>query len=319
MRVINAFKIALGNYGLIFKNILYKAILFIVFATGLYLTLRISLKPMLENLTPVLKDIADIVKSLVQNQKTFTANGGADSPLVADFQIFIDGIVSHFSNIVWAVVISILIIYLYRIFAGISNSTMLIIIDEHMSSLSHRPYLSVMFENLRKIIRFQLIDAMIAIVYYALVAVVVFGIVYLLAPLVPFVAVFLGVCVLSFAVAVYSTCLSQVSTKMIIGGMKAKEAFKKGLFPNKAYFWKMFSAYLSVTVLYVYLAVSMLFFTLGVGTVIVSSLYALMISCMRLVDNYTINKKKYFIDYDNIIIPKELRENDEQLLNKVDI
>ena len=40
---------------------------------------------------------------------------------------------------------------------------------------------------------------------------------------------------------------------------------------------------------------------------------------MRLVDNYTINKKKYFIDYDNIIVPKELRENDEQLLNKVDI
>ena len=81
----------------------------------------------------------------------------------------------------------------------------------------------------------------------------------------------------------------------------------------------MFSAYLSVTVLYVYFAVSMLFFTLGVGTVIVSSFYALMISCMRLVDNYTINKKKYFIDYDNIIVPKELRENDEQLLNKVDI
>ena len=160
---------------------------------------------------------------------------------------------------------------------------------------------------------------MIAIVYYALVAAVVFVIVYLVAPFVPLVAVFLGVSVLTFAVTIYSTCMSQVSTKMIIGGMKAKEAFKKGLFLSKEYFWKMFSAYLSVTVLYVYLAVSMLFFTLGVGTVIISSFYALMISCMRLVDNYTINKKKYFIDYDNIIVPKELRENDEQLLNKVDI
>ena len=35
MRVINAFKIALGNFGLIFKNILYKAILFVVFRGGL--------------------------------------------------------------------------------------------------------------------------------------------------------------------------------------------------------------------------------------------------------------------------------------------
>ena len=40
---------------------------------------------------------------------------------------------------------------------------------------------------------------------------------------------------------------------------------------------------------------------------------------MRQVDYFTINKMKYFIDYDNIIVPKELRENDEQLLNKVEI
>ena len=57
----------------------------------------------------------------------------------------------------------------------------------------------------------------------------------------------------------------------------------------------------------------------GVGTVLVSSFCALMIVAMRLVDYYIIHVKKYFIDYDNIIIPKELRENDEQLLNKVDI
>ena len=44
-----------------------------------------------------------------------------------------------------------------------------------------------------------------------------------------------------------------------------------------------------------------------------------MIVAMRLVDYYIIHVKKYFIDYDNIFIPKDLRENDEQLLNKVDI
>lgn len=106
---------------------------------------------------------------------------------------------------------------------------------------------------------------------------------------------------------------------MIIGGMGVKAAFAKGLFPQRKYFWKMFAAYLSVIIAYVYLAVSSIFFTFGVGTVLVSSFCALMIVAMRLVDYYIIHVKKYFIDYDNIIIPKELRENDEQLLNKVDI
>ena len=39
----------------------------------------------------------------------------------------------------------------------------------------------------------------------------------------------------------------------------------------------------------------------------------------RFVDYYTIKRKKYFITYDDIVIPKELRTDGEQLLNKVDI
>ena len=40
---------------------------------------------------------------------------------------------------------------------------------------------------------------------------------------------------------------------------------------------------------------------------------------VRFVDYYTVNVKKYYVTFDNIVIPKELRTKGEQLLNQVDI
>lgn len=317
MRVINALKIAIGNFGLVFKNLLYKTIVFIVFATGVWLTLKISLRPFIENLQPVIQDVFGIIKSLFV--------GGGEVPatysdsLSVHFGEFVQYLKDHLGSIAATGIICTLIVYLYRFFAGISDAALMILVDGHMSSLSHRRYLGVMFENLRKIAVYQLIDAVLAIVYYALVFVVEYFLVGYLISLAPAVVLFVAVCVLVFAATLYCTCLSQVMANMIVGGTGVKESFAKGLFPKRKYFWKMFAAYLSVIIAYVYLAVSSAVFTFGVGTVVISSFYALMRVAMRLVDYYIIHVKKYFIDYDNIIIPKELRENDEQLLNKVDI
>ena len=317
MRVINAFKIAIGNFGLVFKNILYKIIVFAVFATAVWFTLNISLTPFIEQLKPVLKDIAEIIKSLLQGQNGVSATNS--SALTAHFNEFLAYISANVGSIVVAALICILIVYLYRFFAGISDCTLMILVNGHMSSLSHRGYLGVMFENLKKIVVYQLIDAVLAIVYYALVFAVEYLLFRFLTPYLTVLVVFLGVCILAFSIGVYSSCLSQVMANMIVGGLGVKQSFIKGLNPGKKHFWRMFSAYLSVNLIFVYLVISMGVFTLGAGSVLVSAFFTLMTVCMRLVDYYTINVKKYFIDYDNIIIPKELRENDEQLLNDVEI
>ena len=317
MRVINALKIAIGNFGLVFKNLLYKTVVFAIFATAVWFTLQVSLAPFIEKLTPVLEDILEILKSLVRNESGVAAAGSGN--LTAHFEEFVGYITQNVGSIVVAALICVLIVYLYRFFAGISDCVLMILVNGHMSSLSHRKYLGVMFENLKKIVVYQLIDAVLAIVYYSLVFLAEYLLLRYLTFLAPIVIVFIGVCFLAFAVTLYSTCLSQVMTNMIIGGTTVKQAFKTGLFPERKYFWRMFSAYLTVTIAYVYIAASSAVFTLGVGTVLIASFFSLMIVCMRLVDSYTINAKKYFIDYDIIVIPKELRENDEQLLNKVDI
>ena len=98
-----------------------------------------------------------------------------------------------------------------------------------------------------------------------------------------------------------------------------KRAILDGFAPKKKYFVKMFSAYFAVTVGLIYLHVSVSFFTLGVGELITIPFASLLLVTMKTVDYFTIHKKKYFVDYDTIVVPKELRENDEKLLSDIDI
>lgn len=315
MRLINAFKIAVNNFSLVFKDVLYKVIVFSILGAILGLILKINLKPFFERLTPVIKDFTDILTSIMKN--------GDYSEIAASLKTNLaslkDYFANHIGNLFLLTGISVLFVFLYRFFSGVSDCTVLILVNGYMGTLSHRGYIGVMLENLKKIVVYQLIDALISIVYFFLVVLVDGVLLRAMIGTLPLVAVFLCAAITFFAGALYSTCLSQVMSNMLVGNMKVKESFKKGILPKKNYFWKMFAAYLVALVGFMYLATTTAVFTLGVGTVIVMAFFTVIMASMRQVDYFTINKMKYFIDYDNIIVPKELRENDEQLLNKIEI
>ena len=113
--------------------------------------------------------------------------------------------------------------------------------------------------------------------------------------------------------------MSQVMVNALVGKDNISEAFRKGLEVGKTHFFRMFSGYISFAVIYFYLAVSVTLFTVGVGTLLLVPFATVFIVCIRLVDCFTVNKKKYFIDYDNIVVPKELRDTGEELLSDVEI
>ena len=117
----------------------------------------------------------------------------------------------------------------------------------------------------------------------------------------------------------YNTFTSQFMANAIIEKKSLKLSLKEGLRPKKKYFWKMYASYTLINVVVYYLFSSSLVFTFGVGTVFLIPLASIFVCGMKTMDYYVINTRKYFIDYDNIVVPKELRENDEQLLKDVEI
>lgn len=315
MRLINAFKIAANNFSLAFRDILYKTVVFVLLGSILGFILKINLKPFFDKLSPVIKDVTDILTSIMKNGDYAEIAASLKTNLASLKDYF----ANHIGNLFALTGISILFVFLYRFLSGVSDCTILILVNGYMGTLSHRGYVGVMLENLKKIVVYQLIDALISIVYFLFVALINGLLLKMTLGVMPLIAVFLCAAFTFFAGALYSTCLSQVMSNMLVGNMKFKEAFKKGILPKKNYFWKMFAAYLVVLVGFTYIATTTAFFTLGVGTVLAMAFFTVLMATMRQVDYFTINKMKYFIDYDNIIVPKELRENDEQLLNKVEI
>ena len=81
----------------------------------------------------------------------------------------------------------------------------------------------------------------------------------------------------------------------------------------------MYASYSLINIVVYYLFATSFLFTFGVGTIFLIPLSTMFVCGMKTVDYYVIHTRKYFIDYDNIVVPKELRENDEQMLKDVEI
>lgn len=316
MRLRNALKIAIANYALVLKNLIYKVIVFAIFALSLGLVLRLALKPFIEQLRPVLKSLWGVVVAIVNDE----AHAVAIDLLKADFATFRAYIFNNVGSLIWTIILIIVFSVAYRFLTGVSDCTLMILVNGHMTDMSHRGYVVVMIENLKQILIYQLIDAVSSLIWSSLVALVTLGVFRLTMAILPILSLPACALTISLAMAFYCTVYSQVMSNVLLGEHKSvKKAFLEGIVPKKKYFLKMMSAYFAVTVGLIYLHVSVSLFTFGVGEIILIPFASLLLVTMKTVDYFTINKKKYFVDYDTIFVPKELRENDEGLLSDVDI
>ena len=316
MRAKNSLKIAVNNYSLVFKNLLYKLIIFTVFAVLIRIVLSVALTPFIDKLRPVVKNVVSLITAILNGDNVESVNLAFKTSL-EEFSLFFT---SNAGNIVIATVIICFIIIVYKFLTGISDCTLMILVSGHMTGLSHRGYVGVMVENLKKILVYQLIDAFSTIIYSAVVGLLVWGVFRLSVITVPVMALFGTALVIILAIGLYQTVFSQVMANILIGEDRGiKKAIIDGIKPKKEFFGRMFAGYFTTTVILAYLHVTMTLFTFGVGELILIPFASLMIATMKTVDFFTIHKKKYFVDYDTIIIPKELRENDENLLSDVEI
>ena len=303
------------NYALTFKTLAYKACVFVVFATALGLMLKLRLRGLVDAFLPLAQDCLSLVRSLFSN------GTAGDIPQILNRHAheFVEFVSGNVGSIVVTAVILIIGIFVYRYISGVSDCVSIIVLDGYASTLSKKPYFGVLFENLGRIAAFQGVEVLFACVYSLAVAALEYGVSILLLKFVPMLVPFACVAVTVLSHGLYNTMMSRFATECLIGKKKIGQAMKDGFHPEKGYFAKMFMSYSVISLINYYLFVTTFVFTFGVGTVLLIPLYANVIAGMRVIDRYVIDKRKYFIDYDNIVVPKELRENDEQLLKDVEI
>ena len=313
MRLRNSFKIAVQNFGLTFKHLLYKAVVLALFVLEVLLVLKLRGGSFIESLSPVFNEIKAAVEGIFNGQMS------SDSSIGEAFTAFISYISSHVGSLALTGAILLISAVFFKFLSGVGDCVIVILTDGYMSSMAKGAYLRTLVENIKKIAVYQLIDSLVSLILDALVVAFAYLLFSLHHIIHPIAAAFLAVAAFAAGRALTMAFTCQVRTNILVGNMKIKEGIKCGIKAEIKYFGRMYAEYLALTVIYTYLFVSVTLCTFGVGTVLLIPFSSLVVASTQLTDYYAINKKRYFIDYDNVVVPKELRENDEELLGDIDI
>ncbi len=321
MKITNAIKIAMANKFLCCKTLLYKAVIVFLCVLSLSLFASIVINPILnsEEVSNILDTMRQIVKDfLLMNPKT---DGSAYSEaLKSSFNVLLDFIKNMTGEIFWVSLAMVVIVYLTVFLLGLADYSIGVNVNEHMTSILHAGFFGTLFDNFKKASIYSLYRTLLLFVYNS----IVFSVV---AVVVIYTSKWFGLYTITviFFIFFVSNALRYAFTGLVLPKMVCENkgvitAFKESIKPSEfSQFASRFLSYLLMSITaYVISCLSSLI-TFNVALIVVIPLSSVAFTSLRFIDYYAINQKKYYVTYDEIVVPKQLRENDEHLLNKVDI
>ncbi len=328
MKSNHALKIATELKGLTFKTLLARLCIYI-FTAGLVVIFAWSAISPIVNSALFRED----VKALIDTLKTFVLEflnpGTMDTSITAEvINANVTAITMHvydnLNGIIWALIAIFLVWQLAVFLTSICDYTIAVNINNHMSSLIKTKFFLPLIENFKGACKYGLYMVVMLLVYN----VAVISICYLFALM--FINAFglfaLSLIVLTFvsAIAIRFALIGHVLPKMICEDKKPLTAFKECFKDLKGkgkgnLFFERFGVYFFMTILAIVINLLSAFVTFYVSLLVTVPLTIIIFKAIKFVGYYAENKKKYFINYDEIYVPKELRKNDENLLNEVDI
>ena len=119
--------------------------------------------------------------------------------------------------------------------------------------------------------------------------------------------------------ALFNTVLSNFMPSLVTGKNAVGNSFKNSFALLKGHFGVLYIQYLVFAIVGMYLNVSFAICTFGAGLILTLPACCVYGACIRLVNYYSLTKRKYYINYDNIVVPVELRGDDEKFLNGIDL
>ncbi len=320
MKIGNGLKIATSNKTLWLKTMLAKTLVLCVFLVIVYAIANIVIEPILKS--QELKDLITAFRTVISDFVSFKdAEVNAHADLIKDsttnLLLFIN---SMLSNIIWVGVVIIVLFQILKFTFATYDYVIGININEHMSSMLHSGFFSTLFENFKQACKYALYRTLSMLIYNVVVFAVISLLFFALMEVLEMFALTVIVAVVFVSIALRLTLSGLILPIMICenkGPIEAvKESFKHLKLQDA---FNRFFSYLIVSIVVYVLVIISGIVTFNIAYLLTIPLSGIIFKTLRFVDYYTIKCKKYYITFDEIVIPKELRQNDEQLLNKVDI
>jgi len=300
------------SYDLIFRAIC--SVLLICVATVFTLPLFREVVSVAEAMN-IFTSFKDLLLSVFDGKDSLVEATGA---LKQNLDMFLQAFADDKSQIIWVCVVLGIITVLFAFVNGMANYASCVAIDGHMSSLTKIGYFKALIANFSRAFWCQFISAVIEIIWTGSVFVLCVMVFYFTAGSIYLLAFPVSVIIFILATALSGTFLSNFMPA-VINGQKVGKAFAQSFVFAFKGFGDLYIQYACYTLVVLYLNISVAAFTFGAGLIFTLPASCVLCSCLRLVNYYSANKKKYYIDYDNIVVPAELRTEDEKFLTGLDI
>lgn len=309
----NTLRLFINNINLGFKAMLYRLIVMVVGLISAYYIAKIGISVITSSaeLQQVIQDIKNLWLQFIGHEEAVI---NIEQSFTALVSLFNDNLFRIIGSLLAVTLVLLIMDYLL----GLCNFALGVMIDSYMSSLTKTHFTQTFLQNLKKAIVFELVYSICKC--FALVVIIAISVCFAVFTykILGFASILIG---LWLAISLASVFLSLTATfrPRVIRGEKLISPIKSQNV-NKSNFFSIFAVYILSIVLVIYVNISMAIVTFGAGLMVSVPLTYLFLLCLQNVIDYSICGKKYYIDYDNIVVPKELRGEDERLLGEeVDI
>lgn len=310
----NAIHLLIGNFGLVFKFLLYMIIVLAVAlalsAAFVYPTLDLLLSS--EEFSAVLSlDLAgEFFGAAFSGNGTFF--GSFSEPMQAALRDLGPFLAENVSSVVKLAVAVAAIGIVVRFLFGLGNFAFGSLIDRKMSSNAKLSFSGVYIRNLGRAALWHVVYVPLTFVYDLLVLAICYlffaALLHIIAvrAIASAVALMLSVALFLASQAVKLTLFSHAVPAMATDGQGLRRAFAKSFaFKGQKRFSPLFSTYLVTVILIMCVNVLCALATFGAALFITVPVSYLIMLCVQFVGYYTFEKRKYFLSEDTVISPKE--------------
>lgn len=312
----NTVSIVIKNFVNVYKILLFKIIAAVIILSIAAATILPILLPMLssEEFVVIFDDLKNFIGAFFSggNTKVYEEIFTQDAASLTSY------LKEEATSVILVFTLALIYLLIDNFINGVSKFAFGHVVNEYLAKNAKEPYVYSFIKKLKKACVFQLLYMAVAVTFDLAVLGIVIYVFVMLLGIVPILAPF-AVVVLFLVLTAFRHSLTCFFLPSVIAG---KRSVVEGIrYTGKItfkHFGRNFSNYLAA--LLIIYAVNVLFalVTFFASLLITVPLSVFFIITLQFVLFYTAENKKYYIDYDHIVVPKDLRE-EEKLLNKMDI
>lgn len=317
MRLKNAIKLLFANFSSIYKVLLFRCIVF----TVLTLICGILVIPNFEyfveqsKISELITSAWGVIRSIFNSELDF---GEMQSVFTSNFNHFNSYVRTNLSAVYVPILIIIGFYLLGAFISKLGDYAAAEVLNEHMSTLATRGFCVCLFKNLGTACLFSLIDMLFEILFAIIgtalsLVVIIFTIEYI-----SLFAIFIAILIILCTNALRKTLFSDFMPRVVVDDEKVGKAFVGSLKKSKDKFGRIFSNYFSINMIMLYLNVSFALCTFFTGLIITLPMTIMIALCFKFVNYFTLNGKKFYLSYDEIVTPKTASADSELMTNIYD-